>query len=137
MSKPWYHEGLRFKCTQCGKCCTGSPGYVWLSDDDITLLSQHLKISQKEFLHTYTRQVGHRIALLEDPKQFDCVFLIENRCQVYNARPKQCRLFPFWKDLLQSKKQWLSQKKYCEGIDHEEGTFFSLQTIQNKLKESL
>ena len=31
----WYKDGLAFTCTQCGNCCTGGPGYVWLSDAEI------------------------------------------------------------------------------------------------------
>ena len=31
---PWYAEGLRFKCTQCGGCCTGGPGFVWFDEDE-------------------------------------------------------------------------------------------------------
>ena len=26
----WYADGLRFTCTQCGNCCTGQPGFVWI-----------------------------------------------------------------------------------------------------------
>ena len=32
---PWYGGGLRFTCTQCGNCCTGQPGYVWISKKEI------------------------------------------------------------------------------------------------------
>ena len=30
---PWYADGLPFTCTQCGDCCTGDPGYVWVTDE--------------------------------------------------------------------------------------------------------
>ena len=33
--EPWYKEGLRFKCTECGKCCTGAPGYVWVNKEEV------------------------------------------------------------------------------------------------------
>ena len=32
---PWYADGLRFTCTMCGKCCTGEPGYVWTTDEEL------------------------------------------------------------------------------------------------------
>ncbi|MDX8430351.1 MAG: YkgJ family cysteine cluster protein [Candidatus Algichlamydia australiensis] len=126
MSKPWYSGGLRFKCTECGGCCTGSPGYVWLEEKDIEALISYLKISRSAFLRRYTRQVGKRISLLEDSTTFDCVFLKENRCTVYAARPKQCRTFPFWPSLLRSKKDWESARSYCEGIDHPDGEIFTI-----------
>ncbi|MFM1805538.1 MAG: hypothetical protein RL136_2417, partial [Planctomycetota bacterium] len=30
---PWYAEGLRFECTQCGNCCSGGPGAVWFTPE--------------------------------------------------------------------------------------------------------
>ena len=40
LEKPWYHEGLRFECTGCGDCCTGAPGYVWLTEEEIRALAE-------------------------------------------------------------------------------------------------
>lgn len=128
--KPWYEDGLRFKCTGCGKCCTGSPGYVWLEEEDIDRFCKKLKLSRKEFLKKYTRQVYGRYSLLENPKTFDCVFFKEKRCTVYDARPKQCRKFPFWDSILQSKRSWQDARKTCEGIDHPEAPLISLGKIQ-------
>lgn len=124
MSEHWYANGLRFKCTECGGCCTGSPGYVWLEEKDIEALVSKLKITRQAFLRRYTRQVGERLSLLEDPKNFDCVFLEENRCTVYDARPTQCRTFPFWPSLLRSRKDWENARNYCEGIDHPDGKIY-------------
>ncbi len=36
---PWYQDGLAFTCTQCGKCCTGDPGFVWVTDEEIAALA--------------------------------------------------------------------------------------------------
>ena len=36
--KPWYAEGLRFKCTECGQCCTGAPGYVWVNEEEVAFV---------------------------------------------------------------------------------------------------
>ncbi|MCH7752933.1 MAG: YkgJ family cysteine cluster protein, partial [Planctomycetes bacterium] len=41
--QPWYQDGLRFKCTGCGNCCTGSPGYVWVNQAEINALAAHLE----------------------------------------------------------------------------------------------
>src|SRR5689334_22067239 len=93
---PWYKNGLQFGCTQCGACCTGSPGYVWLTEEDIERLCQTLQLTREAFLQDYTRLVHQRLALREYPKSYDCVFLKGKRCEVYQARPKQCRTFPWW-----------------------------------------
>ena len=40
MTKPWYADGLRFACTQCGNCCTGEPGFVWVNDAEIAAIAE-------------------------------------------------------------------------------------------------
>ncbi|MCA9080037.1 MAG: YkgJ family cysteine cluster protein, partial [Planctomycetaceae bacterium] len=51
---PWYHAGLPFSCTQCGDCCTGSPGFVWVTEDDIRAIAEHLDrpLGEIRLLHT-------------------------------------------------------------------------------------
>lgn len=128
--KPWYKEGLKFKCTECGKCCTGAPGYVWVKEEEIAELSTFLKITPAEFKRKYTRSVHGRTALIEKSVSYDCVFLKDKLCQVYQVRPQQCRTFPWWKQLLQSEKAWKEASSYCEGIDHPEGVVLSCEEIE-------
>lgn len=130
---PWYKEGLHFGCTECGKCCTGSPGFVWVTDEEIKLLAQELQISIEQFIRTYIRKVGEKLSLLEHKKTYDCVFLKNNRCTVYNARPKQCRTFPWWKDNLESPESWEEVKIRCEGARVENTPLFSFEEIEKAL----
>src|SRR6185295_19664996 len=96
VSAPWYSEGLKFECTQCGNCCTGFPGYTWVSEDEMVRLAEHLNMPLKEFVHKYLRRVQlskngeYRWALLEMTENFDCIFLKDKKCSVYQERPKQC-----------------------------------------------
>lgn len=114
--QPWYAKGLHFKCTECGKCCTGAPGYVWISEQEIADIAAYLTISVMEFRKKYLRYAQNRYALIEDPRTYDCVFLKDKQCQVYPVRPKQCRTFPFWPNLVETEEQWNEAATYCEGI---------------------
>lgn len=126
----WFAKGLRFGCTQCGKCCTGSPGYVFLDEEDIERLAQALQIDRDTFLEKYTRRLGTQISLKELEPHYDCILLQKGlSCSVYGARPKQCRTFPFWSDVIESEKEWKEAGKTCEGIDNPEGTLFSEDDI--------
>src|SRR5690242_958194 len=73
--EPWFRDGLRFKCTGCGGCCTGTPGYVFLSQEDLDKLAEHMGISSIEFAQKYTRFVDGCHALLDRPETYDCIFL--------------------------------------------------------------
>jgi uncharacterized protein len=115
---PWYTAGLRFRCTGCGDCCTGAPGYVWVNKAEIAALAVVLGLVITEFERRYVRLVGVRKSL----KEFsggDCVFFHpESRtCQVYSARPRQCRTWPFWASNLATPDAWQGVCERCPGAN--------------------
>lgn len=116
-AEPWFSDGLRFKCTGCGKCCTGSPGYVFLSLSDLDRFAEHFQITKDEFTRKYTRLVDGQYALLDRPLSGDCMFLKDNKCSVYEARPVQCRTYPWWIHNLRDENDWAEAAKHCEGIN--------------------
>jgi Fe-S-cluster containining protein len=131
---PWYQEGLRFKCTGCGDCCTGSPGYVWIDEKEIAEMAEFLNISEEEFVKKYTRRIRGSLSLKEHPVNFDCVFLKEKKCLLYKARPNQCKAFPWWPENIQSKEDWDEAAERCEGINHPDAPVISLKEIQSAMK---
>lgn len=117
---PWYKEGLRFKCTECGKCCTGKPGFIWVSKEEISAMAAFLNISQELFKRRYIRSRDNRFALIEkktDAGDVACVFLKDKKCEVYQSRPAQCRTFPWWKENLNTEESWKLAAEGCEGIN--------------------
>ncbi len=130
--EPWFSHGLKFKCTGCGQCCTGSPGYVYLSLEDLKRLSAHFQISEPDFLKKYARQVEDQYALLDRPGSYDCIFLKNNQCSVYGARPTQCRTFPWWIHHLRNPEDWEEASKRCEGINHPEAPLVPSLHIQTE-----
>ncbi|MBQ9371084.1 MAG: YkgJ family cysteine cluster protein [Thermoguttaceae bacterium] len=128
----WYSEGLRFGCKQCGRCCGGgSPGYVWTSDEEIQALAKAMGLSRSEFeLHFIRLITGRRKSLLER-KNYDCVLLASDgkRCSVYNARPVQCRTWPFWDQNVATPTDWARAAKHCPGCNNPNGKLYSQQEI--------
>jgi Predicted Fe-S-cluster oxidoreductase len=128
---PWYREGLRFECTGCGKCCKGRPGYVWLTIEEMIAIADFLKIPFDQFTKKNVRQVNGDYSLIEVGEENACVFLEENKCTIYEVRPKQCRTFPFWGKHLITKENWEDLKGHCEGID-ERAPLISLDEIRRR-----
>ncbi len=116
-NEPWYSDGLRFECTGCGQCCTGSPGAVWVSDEEIEKMSTFKGMTVAAFKKQYVRMLDGRLSLNEDPRNYDCVFLKDKKCTLYDHRPLQCRTFPWWPGVLTDKKSWKEAAKRCEGIN--------------------
>ncbi len=128
-SQPWFKEGLRFQCTGCGKCCTGSPGYVWVSEEEIVEIAAYLNISVDAFAKRYLRKIDGAYSLKEDVHTFDCVFLAGTKCKIYPVRPKQCKTFPWWVQNLESKEDWELAAKRCEGINHPDAPIVAASEI--------
>ena len=133
----WFQKGLKFSCTGCGKCCTGSPGYVFLTQADLEKLAVHFNLSPAQFARKYCRFKEGKYALLENRKTYDCVFLRDNRCTVYEARPIQCRTYPWWVENLRDQNAWEEAAKHCEGIDHPDAPLIPALQIEEQCAISL
>lgn len=139
---PWYEGGLKFTCSQCGNCCTGGPGYVWISKEEIRRLAEFLKLTPAEVVERYCRKVDGKFSLNEHRNSaglYDCTFLTEQKvtervdgrrvtvtrrgCSVYPVRPLQCRTWPFWPENLWAKNTWDHAAKRCHGMNGGRRTF--------------
>lgn len=131
MSTPWYHEGLQFECTQCGQCCSGEPGYVWVDQDEIDAMANEMGLSVKKFENQFIRKVGTQKSLKEYPDG-DCILLEPERrtCLVYRARPTQCRTWPFWDSTVKSKETWKETCEECPGAG--KGRLYSFEEIETE-----
>jgi uncharacterized protein len=117
--EPWYSNGLKFSCTQCGKCCKGpNPGHVWVDLKEIEAIAGHLEVPIQAFGQKYLRKIGPRYSLTENMEN-DCIFWSDDvGCTVYRVRPGQCRQFPFWPELLEGKSDWDREAKSCPGMNN-------------------
>lgn len=115
MDAPWYQDGLRFRCTRCGNCCTGAPGFVWVNDEELNALALHLGEPREHIDKLYTRWLGPRLSLREKPNG-DCIFFDKAAgCTVYPVRPRQCRTWPFWESNVKTAEDWEETCQICPG----------------------
>ena len=133
-NQPWYRDGLRFRCTQCGNCCTGAPGYVWVNQQEIEALAAEIgETDVAAFEAKYVRKVGARKSLKEF-KNGDCVFFDgeTRRCTVYGQRPRQCRTWPFWDSNVRTPEAWAQTCAVCPGSG--QGDLYSLEAVEKQRK---
>ena len=129
--EPWYKDGLKFKCSQCGDCCTGAPGYVWVNKEEIASLAELQGIDVVDFEAKYVRKIGVRKSLIE-LSNGDCIFFDSTKrcCTVYQARPRQCRTWPFWDSNLKSSTAWQETCAICPGSG--KGKLYSISEIEEQ-----
>jgi len=128
---PWYNAGLRFTCSQCGNCCTGAPGFVWVNNEEIAALAALVGLDLEAFEDRYVRRVGARKSLKEFPNG-DCVFFDgqTRKCTVYGARPGQCKTWPFWDSNLKTPADWKYTCSVCPGSG--QGALHQLGAIETQ-----
>jgi Fe-S-cluster containining protein len=134
---PWFADGLRFHCTSCGKCCTGSSGSVYLSPADLERLAAFLQMTIGTFARRYTKPGGGQRVLKDAPGTHDCIFLADNTCSVYEARPTQCRTYPWWIQNVQDPESWQKTAAFCEGINHPDATLIPASEILEQCQQDL
>ncbi|MDR2600984.1 MAG: YkgJ family cysteine cluster protein [Spirochaetaceae bacterium] len=115
---PWYRDGIFFSCSKCSSCCRGESGYVFLSREDAQRLGDSCDLKLEEFIQTYCRWVddgAEKLLSLKEKSSYDCIFW-KNGCSVYKNRPLQCRTYPFWPSMLESKEIWAETSSSCPGV---------------------
>ncbi len=105
--EPWYADGLRFECTGCGNCCKSRGEYstVYLMQADVDAMAAQLEMSAEAFLERHCEGEEGWTVLRSSGET--CRFLAaDNSCQIYQARPMQCRTWPFWEENLRERATW-------------------------------
>jgi Fe-S-cluster containining protein len=83
-----------YQCQRCTACCRW-PGEVAFKEGEIAALAAFKKLSEGEFIQTYTRLRCDRQGLaLEEKENGECIFLEGKDCSVQPVKPRQCREFP-------------------------------------------
>jgi hypothetical protein len=69
---------------------------------------------------------------LIEKANYDCVFWKPGGCTIYEARPLQCRSFPFWHEFVYDRSRWEELSRSCPGIGS--GPLHSAEEIRSWLQ---
>ncbi len=106
-------------CNDCGgNCCIGESGNIWISNSEIEKLCKYLNIDIVETFDKYIERRGFKYSIKEvqlSKENYACVFfdMQKRQCSIYEARPVQCRTFPFWDYFKENKEEVI---KECPAI---------------------
>lgn len=127
----WWRTGVRFECQECGKCCgfKGEAGYVYLSIVDRRRLAACLGLPTARFTKIHCARTDGFIHLRQEGSE--CHFLRDGACSVYEARPSQCRTWPFRPDVIRAKTWKREVAGFCPGVGR--GRIWTEQEIQDRL----
>jgi Fe-S-cluster containining protein len=78
-------------CTACANCCRVATTQI--NERDAEHLARYLGVKYLDFLRDYTVETPDEGRILKRDAN-GCIFLKDNLCSVYDARPGTCQLFP-------------------------------------------
>lgn len=77
-------------CTTCANCCkTMTPIYL---QEDIDRIAKHLGMSSQAFFDKYLEVEEDTGSTINN--QLPCIFLVDDKCSIYEVRPIDCAEFP-------------------------------------------
>jgi len=98
-------DGLHFACQPgCTACCE-QKGFVYLTGGDLARAAHFLGMTPAAFERKYVYRTKNRMRL-RVPRESQCNFLRDGGCSIHPAKPTQCRIFPFWPELVESRCEW-------------------------------
>lgn len=90
-----------FQCLHSGKCCEKVYTQIALTIGDAMRIAKFLNKPVKQFFNENI--VGFKpFAVSENIFEYElgltipCKFRVNKRCRIYDTRPLNCRLFPYW-----------------------------------------
>jgi hypothetical protein len=91
---------------------------VYLTPKDVRRFAEFFGLSSAQFKKQYCGSKDGNVFLVDSPEAWgDCMFLENgNRCGVYEARPEQCRTWPFWPENMKAKIWRREIQSYCPGV---------------------
>lgn len=125
-------QALRFECQPgCTECCT-QRGFVYLTEADLVRAATFLGMVPAAFERQYVYRTRNRLRL-RVPRESQCHFLRGEGCSIHPAKPTQCRIFPFWPELVESRLEWKKTARYCPGMG--KGPLIQIESAREQARE--
>jgi len=80
-------------CKLCANCCRQTR--VNVSAAEVAAIAAFLGASSEQVLREYTETDPEDRRTMLRQRQDACIFLEQNLCRIYDARPRACREFPY------------------------------------------
>ena len=78
-------------------------------------MADHLGMKLSTFTQKHCDQQDGVWKLKDGPSD-NCPFLVGRKCGVYEARPSQCRTWPFWPELMNARTWDEDVASFCPGV---------------------
>jgi Fe-S-cluster containining protein len=120
---------IRFECQPGCTICCREQGFIYLTEDDLERAARFLGMTPGDFERRYVYRTVHLLRL-RTPRVQRCPFLRDFGCAINDAKPTQCRLYPFWPELVEHPANWHHTLAHCPGMG--QGEPISIETARER-----
>src|SRR4051812_853201 len=103
---PWYRDGLQFRCTRCGACCTGAPGFVWVNEEEIARLAEYRGETVEQFCRKFVPRGGPPLRPGGEAGGRLPFRGKEGRLPGLPGGAREIQTWPFWPENVESPESW-------------------------------
>jgi len=98
----------KIDCTKCANCCKVAD--IVLDDPDMERIAAATGMTKEDFISRHLRMENGEYLLKDKP----CAFIKDDKCKIYDARPRHCRGYPYLdKDATERTIQFFSNAQIC------------------------
>ncbi len=91
-------------------------GEVYLTEQDLLRIATYIRVTPGDFEDRYVHREKYLLRLRK-PSDRQCIFHKDNRCSIHAVKPTQCRVFPYWPEITESRDAWDETARYCPGMN--------------------
>jgi uncharacterized protein len=107
-------------------------GEVYLTELDLTRIADHLAMQPADFERKYVHRTARSLRLRKPPDR-QCLFHRDSRCSIHSVKPVQCRVFPFWPEIIETSASWNETAERCPGMN--KGGLIQIEIAQEAADE--
>ena len=105
---------------------------MYLTEGDIARAAEFLGMTAATFEKQFIYRTKN-LRRLRIPRGGLCRFLRADGCSIHPVKPTQCRIFPFWPELTESRRAWRRTAAWCPGIG--QGELVQIETARTLAAE--
>ena len=109
---------------------------MYLTEDDLKRAAAFFKMAPGKFEARYVYRTAKRMRF-RIPTSGTCPFLEDAGCSIHPVKPSQCRIFPFWPELVESAREWRAAARYCPGMSKGRLVNIELATVDGEEMQRL
>jgi Fe-S-cluster containining protein len=107
-------------------------GEVYLTEQDLGRIAAHLSVDPTEFETKCVHRTSRSLRLRKPPDR-QCLFHSDGKCSIHPVKPVQCRVFPFWPEIIETAAAWDETALRCPGMN--KGPFVQIQAAKSVAEE--